>query len=202
MSIEAAGERAECGQDQLVCRGNKTTSRHLPPSKMQTKLWMEVTRDFRPGIDPFGLVAKNDPRNDQFVLEPTAAMISKTRVVIAQNPDPVEAGGEIAQQLARVPREALATEPVMKAVAEAEEPLGACRLDGASQRAERRLRIIWWQELSEAREPACLLEVQIGNQQRFLGRPEERAVSGCEESLAGERKGNHEADVTPAPNAD
>lgn len=92
-----------------------------------------MTRDLRPRVHPISLVAKNDPANYQFFLEPTSAVISKTRIVIAQDPDPVEVRSEIGQQLTRMRREPLATEPIMKTVPEAKETLGVRRFDGMTK---------------------------------------------------------------------
>ena len=154
--------------------------------------------DFRPCIAAHDLVTKDDPGDLDLFLELAAAMVGEAGVVVADDPGPVEPAGELGQQCAGLIGQALAAESVVEAVAEAEQPPGAGALDFAGERAQRRMRIIGREELTEPREPARLLKVQIGNEQRFLARPEQRAVSGCEECFAGERKGNHAAGVTPA----
>ena len=101
--------------------------------------------------------------------------------------------GEVGQQRAGLIGQALAAEGVVEAVAEAEETPRAGALHLRGERAQRRVGIVGWKELPEPREPARLFEVQIGNQQRFLARPEQRALSGREERFACERKGNHDS---------
>ena len=56
----------------------------------------------------------------------------------------------------------------MKAVAKTEEAGRAGPLNGR-QPAQRRLQIIGRKKLAEPREPARLFEVQVGDEQRFLG---------------------------------
>ena len=111
-----------------------------------------------------------------------AAMIGEARVVVADDPHPVEPRGHRREQFARGGGQAVAAEAVVEAVAEAIEPARAAVLDIALQRGQRRLRIVRRQELAEAREPARFFEVQVGDQQRVLGRPVERAVGAGERS--------------------
>src|SRR5947209_20587960 len=85
----------------------------------------------------------------------------------------------------------------MKTVPETVQPLCPRPLDLGRKSGESRMRIVRREELSEPREPARLLEMQIGDQQRLLGRPEECAVSAWAKRLARERKGNHGAGLTP-----
>ena len=49
-------------------------------------------------------------------------------------------------------------------------------LDLGRERGQRRMRIIGRKELPEPREPARLFEVQVGDEQRLLRGPEQRAV--------------------------
>src|SRR5688572_11721874 len=85
----------------------------------------------------------------------------------------------------------VATVTVMERIAEAVEAVGAGGGDLRGQRGQGRLAVIRRQELAEAGEPARLLEVQIGDQQRPLGRPEQGAGRAGEEIVTAERKGNH-----------
>ena len=101
-------------------------------------------------------MAKDDAGYLAFLLDPAAAMVGEARVVVADDPDPVEARRQRQQQLARGGGEPVAAEAVVEAVAEAIERLHPSLGDQAAQRGESRLRIIRWQELSEPREPARL----------------------------------------------
>ena len=56
-------------------------------------------------------------------------MVGKARVVVADDPGPVEAGGEPGQKRPRVGRQPIAAEAVVEAVAEAIEGAGPGALD-------------------------------------------------------------------------
>src|SRR4051794_20165059 len=79
----------------------------------------------------------------------------------------------------------------MEAVAETIEPCRARQLGLGGKRRQRSVRIIRRKELAETREPARLLEVQVGDEQRLAGGPIERPVGTGRERFACERKGNH-----------
>lgn len=159
---------------------------------------MEVAAKLRPNFVAAWFMAKHDSRYHKLVLEPAAAMIGKAWIVIANDPNPFEPISETAQKLTCIRRQAVAAETVVEAVAKTVEALRAGAFHLFGQRRQRRVRIIWRQELSEPREPARLFEMQVGNEQRFMGRPIKRTISRCEERFACERKGNHEAGVAPA----
>ena len=72
------------------------------------------------------------------------------------------------EQFAGAGRKSIAAEAVVKAVAEAVEPCGAGALDLRSKRGQGRVRIVGRQELPEPGEPARLLKVQVGDEQRAL----------------------------------
>jgi hypothetical protein len=151
---------------------------------------------FRAWVGSVGFVAQDDPGDRDLVHKPAAAMIGKAGIVVADDPRPVEAGRQPFEQRPGVGREPLATEPVVEAVAEAVEPSRAGTLDLAREPAQRRVRIIGRQELPETCEPARLFEVQVGDEQRVLRRPEQRAVARGVKRFACERKGNLEAGLT------
>src|SRR5437764_15021799 len=125
-------------------------------------------------------------------------MVGEARIMVANDPGPLEPAGEVGQARAGRLGQALAPELVVEAVAEAKEAPGAGALELAAERSQRRVRIVGRKELASLGEPARFFEMQVGDQQRLLARPEEGAVSGREECFACERKGNHAAGVTPA----
>ena len=140
-----------------------------------------MARDFRAGIAAHGFVAKHDSGDFDLVGKMPAAMVGKARVVVADDPGPVEAGGELGQKRPRVGRQPIAAEAVMEAVAEAIEGVRPGPLDHGRERGQRRVQIIGRKELPEAREPARFLEVQIGDQKRVPVGPEQRSVTRREE---------------------
>jgi hypothetical protein len=81
----------------------------------------------------------------------------------------------------------------VEAVAEAIQPRRAAAFHPGGQRAQGRLRIVWRQELAQPREPACFFEMQVGDEQRLLRRPVERAIGRRVKRFACERKGNHDS---------
>jgi hypothetical protein len=170
----------------------------MASAQVNAKLGMEVARDFRATIAPDGFVAKDDAGDLDFAGQPAAARVGEARVMVADNPGPVEAAGEIGEQRASVRWQPVTADAVVEAVAEAEEPSRAGLFDDRGERAQRRLRIIGREELPEPRVPARLFEVQIGDQQRIFRAPEERAVGRRLDYVARERKGNLEPGLTPA----
>src|SRR3954451_22867319 len=100
---------------------------------------MEMARDFRLRVIADGFMAKNDSADFDFVDERAAAMVGESRIVVADDPGPVELRGECAQQFARAWRQSVAAEGIVEAVAEAIEPLRAGTLDLACKSAQRRM---------------------------------------------------------------
>src|SRR5688572_24147593 len=94
-------------------------------------------------------------------------------------------------------RKPVATISIMERIAETIEAGGAGGGDFGGQGGERCLAVIGRQELAEAGEPAGFLQVQIGDQQRPLGRPEKGAGRAGEEIVTAERKGNHKSRLMP-----
>ena len=136
-------------------------------------------------------MAERDAVDGELLLDPPAAMIDEAGVMIAGDPHPVDLRGEAGQQGSRIVGEAVAAEAVVEAVAEAIESGRAAAVDVARQHGQRGERIIGRQELAEAGEPAGLFEMEVGDEQRGLARPEQRAIATGEEIMTGERSGNH-----------
>ena len=118
-------------------------------------------------------------------------MIGKAGIVVAEDPGPVEPGGQRQQHRPRRFGQAVAAELVVKAVAEAVEPLDAGAIDHLGQRGERRLAVVGRQELAELGVPARFFEMEVGDQQRAPRRPPQGTLWIGEEFMTGERKGNH-----------
>lgn len=191
MCIEPAGQRAESRHDDLSSRRNEAPARNQAATQVNAQLGMKMPGDFRPRLLADCLVAKDDAGNLRLLFDPSTAIVGKTWIMIADDPGPIELQGESAQQLASAIRQAFAAKAIVEAVAKAIEPLCSCTFDLRCKRAQGRMRIIRRKELAEAGEPARLLKMQIGDEQRPLRGPMERTISRYEKSFACERKGNH-----------
>ena len=182
--VEAAGQRAERGQDQLGLGNHETAPRHLAPFEVHPQLGVEMAGHFRARVAAHRFVAKDDPGNLQLVGQAAAAMVGEAGIVVADDPDPVELRRSFAvSKIARRGGQSVAAEAVVEAVAEAVDALGAGPLHLARQRRQRRVRIVWRKELPEPGEPARFLEVQVGDQQRLLGGPIKRTFCSRDEGL-------------------
>jgi hypothetical protein len=159
---------------------------------------MEVARNFRPALVAHRFVAKDDGAKLDLLLDSPAAMVGEPGIVVADDPRPVEPPGKVEKQFARIGGKPLASEAVVEAVAKAVDPPRAGALRFLRERRQRRVLIIRGQELPQPREPARFFEVQVGKQERFARGPVERACRGRVKRFACERKGNHEAGLTPA----
>src|SRR4051794_3340360 len=115
---------------------------------------MEMARHFRPRFAAHGFVAQDDSAELDLVGDPAAAMVGEARIVVADDPRPVEPRRQLGQKLAGAGGEPVATEAVVEAVAEAEQPGRAGPPNLAGERAQRRVRIIRREELAETGEPA------------------------------------------------
>ena len=87
------------------------------------------------------------------------------------------------------PRFALA---IMIIVAETENGRRSGIADQIGQFRQRLAAVIGRQHLALPRIEACLLEMEIGNQQGVFLRPEKRRRSDDFKAMMGEQKGNHE----------
>jgi hypothetical protein len=129
---------------------------------------MEVAGHF--GRDRLvGLVPKDDAADFAFLFDPPAAMVDESRVVVADDPDPVEP---------RVSERA--SSRAEAGSRRSRSGRGNCRRGNRAadavrstlvERLQRCQRIIGRQESGRAGEPAGLLEMQVGDQQRRFRRP-------------------------------
>jgi len=147
--------------------------------------------NLRPRLVALCFVAEDDPAEFDLLGDAPAAMVGETRIVVADDPCPVETRGERRQQLARARVEAITAEAIVEAVTEAIEAGRARPLDLTSERGQRRVRIIGRKELAGQREPAGFFKVQIGDEHGLARGPIERTSGAGRERFACERKGNH-----------
>ena len=71
--VEAAGQRSECGHDDLVRGFDEATAGDLPAFEVKPQLGMEVAGDFGPGFVRHRFVAEDDSVELDLVLDPSAA---------------------------------------------------------------------------------------------------------------------------------
>ena len=88
--VEAAGQRAEGGHDQLGRRDDEAAARDLAAVEVQPELGMEMAGDFGPGLAAHRLVAEEIPAKLDLVRDAAAAMVGEAGVVVADDPGPVE----------------------------------------------------------------------------------------------------------------
>ena len=90
MRVEPAGQRAERRHDDLARRLDEAAARDLAALEVQPELGMEMAGDFRPRVVADGFMAQDDSAELDLVLDPAAAMVGEARVVVADDPCPVE----------------------------------------------------------------------------------------------------------------
>lgn len=111
--------------------------------------------------------------------------------MITGDPRPARRAGKHAQHFARFWRQPPGSGLIVEAVAEAPD---FPRLQIADERADRvqgREAVVGREHLPMLRVPACLLEMQIGKQQRPPRRPVQRGFGQHDQLMTTERKGNH-----------
>lgn len=133
---------------------------------------------FRPAIAPVCGVAEMDAIYFQFVDHAPAPARANAGIMIANNPDPVEFASEPLQLRRCGPVQSLFAGAVVKIVAKAPDCLRAILPDQPRNFIKRRLAIIRRQHLTVFCIAGCLFQMQVGDQQRTVGRPEQRRLAG------------------------
>ena len=138
-------------------------------------------------------MAQDDPADLHLVGEATAAMVGEAGIVVPT----IQVQSRRLVSWMSSSRAFAGRRPaaVVEAVAEAEEAGRARLFDRSGKRRQRRVRIVRRRNCPR-RANQLAFSSRSADQQRVLGRPEQRSVSGREERFACERKGNHEAAVT------
>ena len=111
MGIEAPGERSERRHDDLGRGFDEAAARDLAALEAQPELGMEMAGDLRPGFAAHRLVAQDDAGNFDLFGDAAAAMVGEARIVVADDPAPVEPGGKFLQQRAPLPMKWSAAAP-------------------------------------------------------------------------------------------
>ena len=128
MGVEPAGQRAECGHDELGRRRDEAAARDLAALEVQPQLGMEMAGDFRPRLVAHRFVAKDDPGDLDLILDAArrngrrspdrgCRRSTSSRGVAVSSVSSARALG----------RQPVAAEAVVEAVAEAIEPRRAGR---------------------------------------------------------------------------
>ena len=129
MGVEPAGQRSERRHDDLRGRRDEAAARDMPSFELKTQLRMKMAGDFHASLVAHRLVAEDDPSNLNLVIDSSAAMISKAGIVVADDPGPIELCSERGQKVASVGGKPVTAELVVKAIAQAKEPLRSSALD-------------------------------------------------------------------------
>src|SRR5262245_9900173 len=138
--------------------------------------WMEMAADFagdRSG--PRGM-AEDEASQRKLRGEPAAQLSGRRRIVIAGDPQPVAAGGKLAEALEICSSEPLIRRRVMEAVAEADRQLRLATLHQSRKTRKRRSRVIGRQQRAVTGEARAFLEVEIGDDDRAPGWPKKSAA--------------------------
>ena len=96
-------------------------------------------------------------------------------IVVARHPDPLAVLLHDLQDLQLFEADAPRRLDVVQAVAEGDDGAGAVAVDGGGEALQRLARVVGRHELAALGERRALLEVQIGDDQRVLARPVQRA---------------------------
>ncbi len=108
-------------------------------------------------------------------------------IVVAGDPDPLAVLLHDVQDLQLLEADASRRLDIVQAVAEGDDGAGAVAVDGGGQALQRLARVVGREELSALGEGGALLEMQIGDDQRVLARPIERARHVGTKQLAANR---------------
>ena len=118
----------------------------------------------------------------------TAPICSNARIMIADNPAPIVARGQLPQQPGGFILEPRFSAIVMEIVAQAVDRLDRIFTRKPRQFFERRPAVIGRQELPTHRIAGRLFKVQVRDQQRFARGPIKRCLARCFKTMSG--KGN------------
>ena len=152
----------------------------MAPPQIYPQLGMKMAGNFRSGFSRASLVAQKNAIDegfvDAFAAEGRITGRSALRIVIAGDPRPAAGGGESDDPLAGFRHHPVMRAHVMKAVPQAPD-FTRCRAgDHILKGIERGPAVIGRQHLPAPRKGACLLEMQIGDDQRCPLAPEQGAL--------------------------
>ena len=171
VGVQPPGQRPEGRQDQLGCAAHKAAPRHQPPPDSLPELGMKMARQFRSRIMRVGLVAQNDAIEAIFVMHPTAKAGRDARIMVADNPAPVMARGQVPKQLCSIsfqPRLAAIVMEIVPQAVNGPHRIFACQ---PGQFLERGPAVIGRQKLPAHRIARRLFKMQVGDKQRAVRRP-------------------------------
>ena len=94
VGVEPSGQRPEGGKDDLPIRDHEAAPRHPAALEVDPKLGMEMAGHLGPLLVLHGLVAEDDPAELDLVGDSAAAMVGEARVMVADDPGPIELRGE------------------------------------------------------------------------------------------------------------
>ena len=118
----------------------------------------------------------------------TAPICSNARIMIADNPAPIVARGQLPQQPGGFILQPCLSAIVMEIVAQAVNRLNRIFACQPRQFFKRRPAVIGWEELPAHRIAGRLFKVQVSDQQRLARRPVKRRLTDCFKAMSA--KGN------------
>lgn len=177
-------QAAERRQDEPLSIARETGSRDEAPANMNSQFGVEMARNLRPHLALLALMAKDDPVDDQLVSNLAPPRTAGQPVVIARNPQQFCGHGLRGKSLGNRGYDPAGSIAVMETVAEAPDGPRAGFSGKRGEPVERVVAVVGRQRLAESGVPARLFEMQIGDDQRAVTRPEQRAVGQHAELLA------------------
>ena len=192
------------GQDQALGVMREAGARDGAAAKLQSQLGVEMPRYLGPRLVRTALVAQNDAIDAKRVGDRPAPRPARQPVVIAGDPDEFGHRRQRAQPIRRRRRDALVSGSIMKTVAETPDGSRARPPRQIGQAVERVLAVIGRQRLTVRRVPARLFQMQVGDDQRPVPRPEQRPFGKQVKGLAGKvegGRGRHRAAMARYPAA-
>jgi len=171
--IEPAGIGAERRQQQACTVANKTAppDAHSPPRHDRRRMQMAGDLAFLSRRH----MAEHQSAERDLRRHASAQPRRRLRIVIALHPDPFRARRHVGQRSALFRVQAARRVAVVKRIAQRDDPLWCAPRDDLCHTVDRRARVVRRQQAAALRVSRAFLEMQIGEHQRLLGRPNRRA---------------------------
>ncbi len=159
-----------------MCAAHKTAARDQPPSDLLPVFGVEMSGQFWRAISRVSFVAQDYAIDVHFIMQLPAPTGTNARIMVADDPVPIIAGGQLSQQRCGLRLQPCFTPIVMKIVTQA---INGVRITAARQSRQffqRGPAVIGRQKLTSHRIARCFFKMQISDQQRLPLRPEKGSL--------------------------
>ena len=103
MGVQPPGQRSERRKNDFRRRDHETAAGDLAAFQVDSQFRMIMARHFGTRVAALRLVPQDNSGEFYLILDPAAAMVGEARVVVADDPRPVEPACQFDQQFAGVP---------------------------------------------------------------------------------------------------